>query len=363
MPNASRSIDEIDRQLVHALQIAPRSSWATLGEIIGRSPAVAAQRWQRLETQRLAWLVAYESLGTHTRMAFVTVTIDVGQRDAVIAALSDEPRVMSLSEGSRASLLHVVVATGSLEQLVGHVLDSITCIPGVRDVHARIVARLLAEGASWRLDALDASQRALAIESAERHAAGAWKQSSGPSFDDDSRALAQAFIRDPRARIARLAEELGRHEATVRRQLSALLNSGAITIRCEIAFDLSGWPIERSWFLRVPDGGIAALTAVAREYRGLRLVALTVGDANIVITAFSRTLEESVAFETQLLGSSVGVSITESVLHLRTWKRMYRSMGKIGRSVWAIQSESGVDPDPGEGVGAPVGPDSTGPTA
>lgn len=345
MSNTSRTVDEIDRQLVHAMQIAPRSSWATLGEIIGRSPAVAAQRWQRMETQRLAWLVAYESLGTHTRMAFVAVTIDVGQRDAVIAALSAEPQVMSLSEGGRASLLHVVVATESLERLVSHVLDSITCIPGVRDVHARIMARLLAEGASWRLDALDAQQRELALASAEQHAPGAWKQASGPSFDEDSRALAHAFIRDPRARISRLAEELGRHEATVRRQLSALLNSGAITIRCEMAFDLSGWPIERSWFLRVPDAGIAALTAVAREYRGLRLVALTVGDANIVITAFSRTLEESVAFEAQLLGSSAGVSVTESVLHLRTWKRMYRSMGRVGRSVWAIESEAGADPE------------------
>lgn len=343
MPNESRTVDEIDRELVHALQIAPRMSWATLGEIIGRSPAATAQRWQRLESRGLAWLVAYESLGTHTAMAFATVTMDIDQRDSVIAALSSEARVMALSEGAHAAQLHISVAADSLQALISEVLDRVAHVPGVQDVHARFVARLLAEGASWRLDALSPTQQRQAHASAEHTAPGAWKQSSGPTFDEESRQLAHAFIRDPRARVAGLASELDRHESTVRRQLATLLHSGAVTVRCEMAYDVSGWPIERSWFLRVPDAGIAALTAIARDYRGLRLVALTIGDANIVITAQSRTLEESVAFEAQLLGASHGVTVTESVLHLRTWKRMYRNMGRDGRSVWS--ASQGIDPD------------------
>lgn len=258
---------------------------------------MAAQRWNRLESKGLAWLVVYEALGTHPSMAFVTVSMEVDQRETVIDELSADDQVMVLSEGSQASELHITVAADSLETLIGHVLDRIAHVPGVIDVHARIVARLLAEWASWRLDALDAEQRKLAQASAKRNSVGVWIQSAGPAFDEDSRALAQAVIRDPRARISGLAAELGKHEATVRRQMNTLLNSGAVTVRCEMAYDVSGWPIERSWFLRVPDAGIAALTAVAREYRGLRPVALNIGDANIVFTALSRTLEESVVFE------------------------------------------------------------------
>ncbi|MBP1325624.1 DNA-binding Lrp family transcriptional regulator [Leucobacter exalbidus] len=344
MPNESRTVDEIDRQLVHALQIAPRISWAALGEIIGRSPAATAQRWQRLEAGGLAWLVAYESLGTHSVMAFASVTMDIDQRDQVIDALSAEGRVMAVSEGAIASRLHITVAADNLQTLIGDVLDHVAHIPGIVDVHARFVARLLAEGASWRLDALDPAQQRMALESADHGAPGVWKQPTGPTFDPDARELAHAFIRDPRSKVAWLADELGRHEATVRRQLSSLLQSGAVTVRCEMAYDVSGWPIERSWFLRVPDAGIAALTAVARDYRGLRLVALTIGDANIVITALSRTLEESVAFEAQLLGASAGVTVTESVLHLRTWKRMYRNMGLQGRSVWSSAQQQPAQP-------------------
>lgn len=335
MTNASRSVDEIDRQIIHALQIAPRITWTALGEIVGRSPAATAQRWERLEAQGLAWLIAYESLGTRAAMAFATVTVDMAHRESTIEALCAHESVMALSEGARASQMHITITADRLETLVGSVLDAVTRIPGVHDVHARFVARLLAEGASWRLDALDARQRKLAEKSAVRSAPGTWRESAGPTFDDDKKALADALIHEPRANIAHLADVIGRHEATVRRQLTALLQSGAVTVRCEMSYDVSGWPIEQSWFLRVPGGGINALTAVAREYRGLRLVAMTIGDANIVITALSRTLEESAAFEARLVDSSTGVTVTESVLHLRTWKRMHRNMGKEGRSVWS----------------------------
>lgn len=335
MTNASRSVDEIDRQIVHALQIAPRITWSALGEIVGRSPAATAQRWERLETQGLAWLIAYESLGTHAALAFATVTVDMAQRESTIAELCAHESVMALSEGAHASQMHVTISTNRLELLIGNVLDDVTQIAGVQEVHARFVARLLAEGASWRLDALDSHQRKLAEDSAIRTAPGTWRESSGPTFDQDKKALADAFIREPRASIAHLADEVSRHEATVRRQLTTMLQSGALTVRCEMSYDVSGWPIERSWFLRVPGGGINALTAVAREYRGLRLVAVIIGDANIVITALSRTLEESAAFEARLVTSSAGISVTESVLHLRTWKRMHRNMGRNGRSVWS----------------------------
>lgn len=346
MTNASRSVDEIDRQIIHALQIAPRITWTALGEIVGRSPAATAQRWERLETQGLAWLIAYESLGTRAAMAFATVTVDMARRESTIEALCAHEHVMALSEGARASQMHVTITSDRLETLVGNVLDAVALIPGVVDVHARFVARLLAEGASWRLDALDARQRQLAEHHAIRSAPGTWREAEGPTFDDDKRALAEALIREPRANIAHLSTVIGRHEATARRQLTALLQSGAVTVRCEMSYDVSGWPIEQSWFLRVPGGGTSALTSVAREYRGLRLVAMTIGDANIVITALSRTMEESAAFEARLIESSPGVTVTESILHLRTWKRMHRNMGKDGSSVWSGPGDV-VRPSPG----------------
>lgn len=335
MPEPASQIDEVDRQMVHALQIAPRISRAALGEVVGRSAATVAQRWHRLEAEGLAWLVAYESLGTHAMMAFVTVECALEQRDQVIESLCADPRVMSVAEGAHASRLHAVIAADGHGALTAHILDRVTRLPGVRDVHARFVARLLAEGATWRLDALDFAQRKRVVEHADGQGVNPLRGNPAQALDPAMRQLMVEFVKNPRVRISHLSESLGRHETTVRRQVSALLSSGAVTVRCEMDFDLSGWRIERSWFLRVPESGIAAVTAVAREYRGLRLAALAIGDANVVITAFSRTLEESVKFEGQLLGSSPGVTVTESVLHLRTWKRMYRRMGRVGLpTIW-----------------------------
>ena len=83
-------LDEFDQQLIEALQIAPRLSWAALGEVLERSPAALASRWGRLEREGLAWIGGHP-VGRPGGMtlSFHDVVCDPAQRPAAVQALKE----------------------------------------------------------------------------------------------------------------------------------------------------------------------------------------------------------------------------------------------------------------------------------
>ncbi|MCK0520443.1 AsnC family protein [Williamsia sp. DF01-3] len=61
--------DDIDDQIVHALQVAPRAPWGAVGDVLGISAATASRRWDRLVENGLAWIVTYPGVRTSTSAA------------------------------------------------------------------------------------------------------------------------------------------------------------------------------------------------------------------------------------------------------------------------------------------------------
>nr|WP_255221454.1 AsnC family protein [Rhodococcus wratislaviensis] len=51
-------LDEIDYQIAHALQIAPRAPWGAVSEALQVSPVTASRRWDRLVQDGVAWVIA-----------------------------------------------------------------------------------------------------------------------------------------------------------------------------------------------------------------------------------------------------------------------------------------------------------------
>ncbi|WP_254716479.1 AsnC family protein [Actinomadura sp. WMMB 499] len=57
--HTSGTLDELDHQLVTALQTAPRADWRRIGAALGVDGSTAARRWARLSGAGLAWLACY----------------------------------------------------------------------------------------------------------------------------------------------------------------------------------------------------------------------------------------------------------------------------------------------------------------
>lgn len=364
-------LDEIDLQLVHLLQIAPRVTWRDAATIVPRSATALAARWAKLAEDGIVWLSATRDLAGERRPgALVDIDVELAQREAVISRLLADPGVVGLNEGAVVGRLHVTLFADSEGDLATALLDEVPQVPGVLRARARPLVRVHVEGGSWRLDALDATQRrdaaALAgvlrepqhmevggaqpTESrgaqhtegggAQHAEVGGGRQASAGAERESLRdRVLEQLLADPRASAEEIARAIGAPAATVRRHLRAVLSSGAVRIRCESVLDSAGWPLECSWLLRVPARRIPSLANELAREREVRLCAELHDRANLAVTAVHRTRAAAAAFEARLLELEPSAELVEVLTHLRTRKRMGRELDARGHALAARAPE------------------------
>ncbi|MDQ4488956.1 Lrp/AsnC family transcriptional regulator [Sinomonas sp. ASV486] len=319
-------LSEEDLELINALQIAPRVTWQDAGAILGVRPATLAARWERLESQGLAWITSY-GVGDPTEMtlAFVDVDCSPGTVMSVADALNAIPEVQTveLPAGHHDAML--TVFTRSLYDYANVVAPAILAIPGVERIHAALGSTLHQAGHSWRIPALDAKKSAAFAQLAER------PRSSGP-LTPACHDLLPLLARDGRASSAQMAKELGRNPSTVQRQLAKVLGSGLVAFRCDVAQLAVGFPATCTWYAKVPSGQHTAAAAAIRSIRSVRLSASITGRANFIVTMWLRSVAEVAAAEMAMAEKVPGIEFLESIVVLRVTKRMGVLVGPDSRA-------------------------------
>lgn len=320
-------VDEADLALVHLLQIAPRITWASAAEILQLSPTAIAGRWARLRESGQAWMAVYPSpVADGLVTAFVDVDCRADRRHAVLERLCRDPRVVSVDACAQGRDFLLTVMMADLSSLTTFVLDEVVCIPGVTDTRTRLVTALHSEGSDWRLDALDPPQQRQAAAANETHP-------RRPLTADvkEHWPLVAALSRDARTPVADLARLSHRNAATVRRQLAALLAAEVLSFRCDASPAVSGWPIACSWLARVNPGDLPQTIAQLSALSQLRMCASVTGDANLVFTVYSRTLHGLSRFERAVGQHVPALQPVETMIHLRTHKKMGWLLAPDGR--------------------------------
>src|SRR4051812_14897586 len=132
--DSAAELDELDRQLVHALQIHPRAAWRLVGEVLGVDPVTVSRRWRRLELQGLAWVTAYPRLtdAQHAVTAVVEIETEAGAADRVAAELAAGARVVTIKHTTGARDLVVTVQATDIDSLASHLTRDVSTVPGVR---------------------------------------------------------------------------------------------------------------------------------------------------------------------------------------------------------------------------------------
>jgi DNA-binding Lrp family transcriptional regulator len=335
------TVDELDLQLLHLLQIAPRTSWVDAGTVLSVSPNALAARWARLTGEGLAWLSVYPNA---VGAGHVTATIDVdcrpGQRVAVAETLCQDPRVVSLDECGRGRDLLLTVMVPDLTALSRMVLDDLSTIDGITGTRTSVVTGVHAEGVDWRLDALDPDQqRRIPAETAATPGTTGTAASTSPGpggLPRDHWPLMEALSRDARLPIAELARLTDRTPATTRRQLAQLLASRALAIRCDLAPQVAGWPIVCSWLAKVRPAQRSTAIAQLRRLRQLRMCLTVTGPYNLVFTIYTRSFEALARFEDALGAAVPDLEAVETLIHLRTRKRMGWLTDPDGRATGTV---------------------------
>lgn len=321
-------LDEQDLALLHALQIAPRVSWASAARVLGSTPTTLASRWERLRGSGMAWVTVHP--GRQLRdvtVSFVEVDVVPARRGEVIERLCRDPRAVTVEEIAGGRDLMVTVIVVDEDTLTRFVLDELSCTPGVRRINMVPATWMHWEGSRWRFDALDRDQQA-ALQSMTRAAEG----SRGSTVPDSYWPLIEALTYDGRRSAADLARVTGRHAATVRRQVTRSLSSNLLSFRCEVAQVRSRWPIVCTWFAQVPvnelDRTVKSLTTLSE----LRLCVSTVGRSNLMFVVWARSSADLMRLERVLTEKLPWLTLVESSLSLRSPKRMGWLLDVAGRS-------------------------------
>ena len=258
-------------------------------------------------------------------LSFHDVVCDPAQRPAAVQALKDIPDVFSIERCHRGRDMMLTVITPSLMWLTEHVYPQLDQVPGLQRYESSFCTRLHHIAAEWRLGVLYAHQQRRL-----REAAGQRSPYTGRTPSHFA-AILRELARDGRASAAQIAAATGLNPPTVRRQLRQVLDSRAVTIRCETSHRAAGFPVVCEWFCRLPAAEHEDAAAALRSMSSLWLCTSVTGPANFSFMMCLRSPADIMTVEQRIAAHIPGLEVLESVV-TEIPKRVGRVLDADGRS-------------------------------
>ncbi|MGA5196555.1 Lrp/AsnC family transcriptional regulator [Streptomyces exfoliatus] len=326
---ADDRFSELDLALVDALQAAPRAPWSRIGRALGVDATTAARRWERLRTNGLAWVTAYDAAKSAT-VAYVEVRCRPRALESVGSALADMPWVFSVDEVAGDFDVLATVAAADLPSLGRSVHGLIGGLDGVRSTRTRLGITLYSEGGDWRMRAMEPAGHAeLATPRTSRPTVYSARRHHRSAPEDQ--ALLAALGVDGRLGYTDLGAAAGMSEHTARRRLQRMIRDGEITFRCDLAHPLAGLSTVVLYRTAVPHTHLEATGNALARMEEVRLAVSVSGSDNLLVMVWLRGLHAIDPFEAQLAERFPNLRVNDRTVFLHTRKRMGRLLDTTGR--------------------------------
>ncbi len=270
------SYDEVDRGLLHALQVDARAPFRRIAEVLGVSDQTIARRYGRLRESGVLRVVA---LSAPEVMGDVHWTVRVGvdpdgsaELATELARRHDTSWISTCAGGSEiVGSLHGVGRDPEL-------LDVLGTMRHVREVHADRVLRVF-YGGPGEPYAKDGPLTAEQVDALARHLPA---PAPAPArLDDTDRRLLAVLRGDGRTGVERIADLLGVSTATARRRLHDLRAGRAVHFDVDVDLRLLGRPIHTLVRLVVDPGELTAAGEQLAGHRAVTFSAATTGPGNL----------------------------------------------------------------------------------
>ncbi len=124
--------------------------------------------------------------------------------------------------------------------------------------------------------------------------------------------------------------------STVRRQLSRLLRSDTLRFRCAVAQGLTPYPLCVNWWCPVPTNNLPKAVDRLRAHPRARLVASIPGPANLLFSTWGRGPQEALRMQEFVEDELAPARVVDSVVVLRTVKRIGWQLGRQGRATGIV---------------------------
>lgn len=309
------TLDEVDRSLVHALQIDGRASFRTIGQALGVSENTVARRYRRLRTTGVLRVIGTFNgarLGYSAWTIRLRCTPDAaGAIATALAKRTDTSFVHLLSGGteisfstqtrsndeSDASLLHQLPRTARVTAVSAHLLLDHYVLPH----HWTGLASLTPEQATLLTPPPS--------------------DDSPVDLGDGDQNLLSALARDGRASHAELAAATGWSDSTVRRRIAALRRAGVLSFLVDIPSAALGFRAEARLWMTVQPSQLTTVGAAMAKHPETSLVAMTTGPTNLLAAVNCRDTQDLSRYLTERIASLDAIRTMETAPVIRTLKR------------------------------------------
>jgi DNA-binding Lrp family transcriptional regulator len=334
-------LDEVDRQFIHALMVAPRASFRQLAAVLGVSDQTAARRYRRLtETAglRVFGLINGQRAGWVDWLVRLQVTPGSAQRMADTLANRPDTGWVRIYSGGTEIVTSLQARTP--EQRNTLFLQGLPGSRHVTAVTAQSVLNIFSPVAfAGYAGALSAEQVSALREGSPtfngegercgvRQAgpvpatAAMWTPAGATVIRAEDDALLAELYRDGRAAVADLAAATHWHESTVRRRIDELREAGLLYFDVDFDDSLLGIRASVMLWLKVEPASLDTAGRAIAAHPEIPFAAATTGTTNLAVSAVFRDTRQLYVYLTTRLAELPGLQSVEVAPIIATLKRV-----------------------------------------
>jgi DNA-binding Lrp family transcriptional regulator len=314
-----------DLEIVDAVQISPRASWASVARAIGVSEVTVARRWKSLESRRLAWI----GVALHPAVSygsFIEIRCEGRQMEAIATSLGRHPDVITVGYTTGDYNLYCLTISTTLDGVLRCVHGGLPELLDANQIRISLY-RQMTGGVDWRQGILSASDERQLHDNSKSRA-----HESLPTLTDRDRDLFLLLGRDGRSSPTELARALNVSPGAVARRLEQLQASNQIVFRCDVARPYFDLPLNMILLMKAPALLAEQTSLLLGHWRETRFCASVVGTANIILIVGLHDLVDAEGILRRLSLEHPEVELVDQRVATRMTKVYGRLIDEFGRS-------------------------------
>ncbi|MFK8843729.1 Lrp/AsnC family transcriptional regulator [Streptomyces sp. Ac-502] len=311
--------DELDRRLVHALQIDGRAPFSAIAEALGVSDRTIARRYARLRsTGAVRVLGGVDPTVLGATLWFLRVRCAPAASLPVAEALARRPDTSWVSLTSGGTEITCVARTESEADSEALLLAKLPRTPRVQGVTAHCVLHTFYGGPDnlvGKLGSLDA-------EASERLRPPPMPHRPGPvRLDDGDRKLLALLATDGRAGFEQLAAATGWSPTTVRRRMTELREHRLLHLDIDVDWRMFGVNARTLLWLSAAPAHLEEAGQALARHPEVAFAAATTGPTNLYASVLCTNQQELYQYLTTRVAALPAIEHVETAPVIRTVKQ------------------------------------------
>lgn len=320
------NLDDVDRKIIHALQIEPRAPWSAVSAAVGASAATVARRWNRLQEEGIAWVTGHRQwLSSTASTTLIEIGTEPNATDSVIAALTPVPAIFTICRTTGARDLLLALRADSTMEGWRFINQFLSRIPGIRSFHTHPIISMSAEGKNWTLRALSQA-KAKTIPPAPLPRPRAPRTIPA----DLQRIIVDELSMDGRASATAIGEKWGYQSQRISDAIAVLRAENKLLFRTDVSQAATGFPICVWYFIKAPAATVQQLSKALTQVPEIRVIATTAGRYHLVLAIWLRSLSAIFDFEISLERAAEDARVVDKAVITADVKRTGRLFTEDG---------------------------------